>query len=180
MNSTSPTSTLDPADSASVPSTEAWEARIAELLAELSQVQGDLLELLGAKSRAIAGNDYAALAECTTQEVELLARLEACHTHRERLLELARHEGRPAATVEQLTESLEGPRRRELRQGVTDARRRMRLLQHQSLANWVIAQRTLIHLSQMIEIVATGGQMRSTYGAKEAAVVGGSLVDQQA
>jgi hypothetical protein len=159
--------------------TEAWESRIAVMLAELSQVQSDLLELLGAKSEAIANGDYPALAECTRREGELLVRLEACHAHRQQLLEAAREEGRPATSVEHLADSLEGTRRRELRQGVTDARRRMRLLQHHSLTSWVAAQRTLIHLSQMIEIVATGGKMRSTYGHREVHT-GGALVDHKA
>ncbi|MCU0373434.1 MAG: hypothetical protein MUE56_09370, partial [Ignavibacteria bacterium] len=30
----------------------------------------------------------------------------------------------------------------------------MRLLQHQSLTNWVLAQRSMLHLSQLLEIIA--------------------------
>jgi hypothetical protein len=56
----------------------------------------------------------------------------------------------------------------------------MRLLQHHSLTNWVVTQRTLIHLSQMIEIVATGGRMSSTYGRPESVATSGGFVDHQA
>jgi hypothetical protein len=56
----------------------------------------------------------------------------------------------------------------------------MRLLQHQSLANWVLAQRSLLHVSQLIEIIATGGRMQPTYGDKESVHARGSLVNQQA
>jgi flagellar biosynthesis/type III secretory pathway chaperone len=146
----------------------------------LSHVQGDLLALLGRKGEALASKNYTVLSECTAQESDLLARLEACHACRQELLEAARAEGRPASTVEELAGSIETPRRKELRREVTEARRRMRLLQHQSLANWVVAQRTLIHLSQLIEVVATGGKMRSTYGTAEPSLCGGSLVDHQA
>jgi hypothetical protein len=159
---------------------EVWESRIAELLANLSQVQGDLLALLGRKGEALAQKDYAVLAECTSQESDLLARLEACHACRQQLLDAAREEGHPAVSVEQLAGSIDTPRRHELRRQVTEARRRMRLLQHQSLSNWVVAQRTLIHLSQLIEVVATGGRMRTTYGAADSVLFGGALVDQQA
>jgi hypothetical protein len=44
----------------------------------------------------------------------------------------------------------------------------------------VLAQRTLIHLSQMLEIIATGGQMQPTYGKKESVGASGALVDQEA
>lgn len=157
-----------------------WEDRIAELLGELSQVQSDLLQVLGAKSGAMASGDHEVLHHCTTREVELLARLEACHEHRQRLLEAARQEGLPADSVEHLASSIEGPRRHELRQEVTDTRRRMRLLQHQCLTNWVVTQRNLIHLSQMIEIVATGGRMQSTYGGETPQSASAGFVDQQA
>ncbi len=157
-----------------------WEDRVAELLGELSQVQSYLLAVLGTKSGAIAKGDLESLAACTGHEEQLLLRLEQCHVHREQLLAAAREEGRPATTVEDLALSLDGPRRHELRQGVTDARRRMRLLQHHSLTNWVVTQRTLIHLSQMIEIVATGGKLNSIYGRPEAVASSGGFVDHQA
>ena len=45
-----------------------------------------------------------------------------------------------------------------------EAAERSRLLQHQSLTNWVLVQRSLLHLSQLIEIIATGGRPKPTYG----------------
>jgi hypothetical protein len=42
----------------------------------------------------------------------------------------------------------------------------------------VVVQRTLIHLSQMLEIIATGGQMQPTYGKKESVQARGALVDR--
>jgi hypothetical protein len=55
---------------------------------------------------------------------------------------------------------------------------RARLLQHQALANWVLAQRTVLHLSQILEIIATGGRLQPTYGKENPIAAGGSLVDQ--
>ncbi len=63
---------------------------------------------------------------------------------------------------------------------IRDARARARLLQHQSLTNWVFVQRTLIHLSQMLEIIATGGRLHPTYGKGDTADTSGNLVDQEA
>ena len=61
-----------------------------------------------------------------------------------------------------------------------EATARMRLLQHHSLTNWVLVQRTLIHLSQMLEIIATGGRLKPTYGKDDSVNSGGFLVDQAA
>ena len=57
---------------------------------------------------------------------------------------------------------------------------RMDLLQHHSLANWVLAQRSLLHISQLLEIIATGGRLRPTYGKSEPVLARGALVDQEA
>ncbi len=55
-----------------------------------------------------------------------------------------------------------------------------RLLQHQSLANWVFVQRTLLYLARLLEIIATGGRSEPTYGRAESTRSGGALVDQAA
>jgi hypothetical protein len=56
----------------------------------------------------------------------------------------------------------------------------MRLLQHQSLTNWVLAQRAVLHVSQLLEIIATGGRLQPTYGDGDTLHNRGSLVDQEA
>ena len=56
----------------------------------------------------------------------------------------------------------------------------MRILQHHSLANWVLAQRSLLHVSQLLEIIATGGRMQPTYGDSESVHARGSLVNHEA
>ena len=58
--------------------------------------------------------------------------------------------------------------------------KRTRVLRHHSLTNWVLVQRTLIHLSQMLEIIATGGEMQPTYGKEESVHARGALVDRAA
>ena len=41
-----------------------------------------------------------------------------------------------------------------------------------------LVQRALIHLSQMLEIIATGGQMQPTYEKKDSVEASGALVDR--
>jgi len=59
------------------------------------------------------------------------------------------------------------------------AAHRTRLLRHSSLTNWVLMQKTLLHLSQLLEIIATGGQFQPTYEKGGCASTTGALVNRE-
>lgn len=158
-------------------SDDGWDQRIASLLTDLTSVQNDLLALLGTKRKLIAAGDSEALEALSGDEEQLTERLMNCHHRRQQLLAGAAEQGKPSDSLQSLTASLPRAERDRLRPEVTAARQRARLLQHQSLTNWVVVQRTLLHLSQMVEIIASGGRMKPTYG-READARGGNLVDQ--
>ncbi|MBI3464526.1 MAG: flagellar export chaperone FlgN [Planctomycetes bacterium] len=155
-----------------------WEEELSALLTDLSAVQTELLDLLSRKRQLLVKADLDALAELQPDEEQLAARLQVCHDRRAALLQQAAERGLPAASVRDLTAALPRDQRQELTPRVKQTAARARLLQHQSLANWVLAQRTVLHLSQMLEIIATGGRLQPTYGKENSAAAGGSLVDQ--
>jgi flagellar biosynthesis/type III secretory pathway chaperone len=155
-----------------------WEGEIADLLGELSAVQDDLLAVLADKRARLAGGDAAALEALVPREEAILARLQACHRRRCELIARAADQGAGADSVRGLAAGL-APGVRDRALGRIDAAAdRFRLLRHQSLANWVLAQRTLLHLSQLVEIIATGGRNVPTYGTGAAPRAAGALVDQ--
>ena len=156
-----------------------WESAIAGLLEELSTVQQELLELLLAKRERMAENDIHRIAELHPQEEELGDRLKACHDRRAELLSIAANHGLPSENLGELTSSLKPDGAGSLVGRVKDAASRMRLLHHHSLANWVLAQRTMLHLSQLLEIIATGGRLQPTYGRGESSISSGALVDRE-
>lgn len=155
-----------------------WEQELAALLGELSSVQDDLLALLAEKHRVLVRAEPPELAELQRREEQIVLRLQACHDRRGELLERARLEGLPSDSVRSLTETLPGEERGQLRGRIRDAAARGRLLRHQSLTHWLLAQRTLIHLAQMLEIIATGGRTQPTYGRGSPSPASGALVDQ--
>jgi len=155
-----------------------WEQELAALLGELSSVQDDLLALLAEKHRVLVRAEPPELAELQLREERIVQRLQACHDRRGELLERAKLEGLPSDSVRSLAETLPGEERGQLRVRVRDAAARGRLLRHQSLTHWLLAQRTLIHLAQMLEIIATGGRTQPTYGMGAPAPASGALVDQ--
>ena len=54
------------------------------------------------------------------------------------------------------------------------------LLRQHNVTNWVVTQRGMLHASQMLEIIATRGRLRSTYTRehqRNTGATGGTLVD---
>jgi hypothetical protein len=157
-----------------------WENEIAGLLTELSSVQGDLLAVLSEKRQTLASGDHEALLATAGREQTLIERLNACHQRRQQLLDRAAAEGLPSESVKSLSQQLSGESQVRIQAGIEEAAERGQFLQQQCLTNWVLVQRTLLHLSQMIGIIATGGQPMPTYGKGSDCAVSGALVDRAA
>src|SRR5687768_804663 len=155
---------------------DAWETDITSLLAELSDVQSTLLEVLTEKRKILATGDHAALVAMSQREEHLIERLQACHDRRHELLAHADSEGLPADSIGALSGSLPPASRDRMQASIRETANRTRLLQHQSLTNWVLVQRSLLHLSQLIEIIATGGRLKPTYGNGSDRQSSGALV----
>jgi hypothetical protein len=164
---------------------DTWESDIAALLTDLAEVQSAVLDLLAEKRQVLATSDHQALSAMTAREQQLADRLQACHVQRQQLLARAQAEGLPADSISSLSGHLAPEGRARMQASIRQSAERSRLLQHQCLTNWVLVQRTLLHLSQLIEIIATGGRLKPTYSNSAdrhpppgGAMVGGALVDR--
>ena len=156
-----------------------WEPELARLLGDLSRVQDELLKMLARKRELLVAADTAGLAALGPQEEQLAAALQDCLRRREQLLTQAAGEGRPSGSLQALAATLSQADRKGVEDDLRAARAQARLLRHHSLTNWVLIQRTLIHLSQVLEIIATGGRLQPTYGGGTPAPAG-ALVDRAA
>ena len=157
-----------------------YESEIGELLAELADVQSALLGVLNEKRQLLMKNDVDALTAIGPREQDLAARLQACHERRQQLLAQADADGLPADSIESLSGELGADSKQRVQASIREAANRSQLLRHQCLTNWVVVQRTLLHLSQLIEIVATGGRPKPTYDKGPGYHSGGALVDRAA
>ncbi len=156
----------------------AWDRELAALLEELLAVQDDSLEVISRKCRLLGAADTEGLALLGREEERLIERLGECLRRREDLLRRAAAEGMPAENLGALARTLPKTELGNLPQQVEVARAKARLLQHQNLTNWVIAQKSVIHLSQLLEIIATGGRLQPTYGNEGGVAATGALVDR--
>ena len=137
-----------------------WESELAELLERLGSTQEKLLAMLSQKHDLLLKRDHEGLAAIAPQEESLSAELQACHELRQQLLDRAAEEGLPADSIQSLTHALPADKAQSLQQPIDESNRRSQLLRHQSIAQWVVVQRTVLHLSHMLEIIATGGQLK--------------------
>lgn len=156
----------------------AWDSEIAEMLSELSATQDELFAVLNERRNRIAKGTTEGLDDVQHREQRVLERLEQCHRKRSELLEKAGDNGFASDSIRSLAASLQTEQRGDLGEQVKTAANRMQLLRHQSIANWVLAQQALVHLSQMIEIIATGGRLQPTYGEGASSLATGNLIDQ--
>lgn len=157
-----------------------WESQLAGLLERLSAAQRELLSLLATKRELLVQRDHQGLATLSAREGQLSDELRACHAERERMLAEADAQGLPHNSLADLTAALPGRSAGALGESVDEARQRARLIRHECLTQWVAVQRTVLHLSQMLEIIATGGRSQPTYGNGTSRSVerGGALIDQ--
>jgi hypothetical protein len=157
-----------------------WESKIADLLNDLSAVQDRSLEVLAKKRDLIVAGDTEGLADLGKEEEQVVHDLQGCLGRREQLLQQARQDGLPSESLQSLAQGLPGDIGRAIPERIRQTEHRARILQHHSLTNWVLVQKTLLHLSQMLEIVATGGRLQPTYGKEESSHLCGALVDREA
>lgn len=153
------------------------ELEVNGLLSELKSVQEELLAVLNEKHKYLAVADVESMAPLQAKEQQLMERLNQCQLRREQILKLAQSQGTSVDSISQLANKLPSGRMGDLGKEVRESQTRMKLLQHQSLTNWVLAQRGLLHVSQMLEIIATGGRIQPTYGDKERLHARGGLLD---
>ncbi len=162
----------------STSTTITWESQLAALLERLSAAQRELLALLATKRELLVRRDHAGLALLVEREARVADELRACHAERQRMLAAADAEGLPNSSLADLSAKLPGQAEQQLGDTVGQAREQARLIRHECLTQWVAVQRTVLHLAQMLEIIATGGRGQPTYGKGRGLERGGALIDQ--
>src|SRR5688572_25975519 len=143
---------------ATVTTETGWEQELGDFLAELTTVQSELLSVLNSKREAVARGDIEAVDALRPRAEQLLDQLQTFQDRRAHMLESAAEQGLPSSSLSKLATHAAPTHRSKLGKQVKESAARMRLVQHECLANWVLAQRSLLHISQMLEIIATGGR----------------------
>lgn len=156
------------------------ERNLVDFLQELALVQDELLDVLNRKRNCLARGVLSEFHELQTREEGIIERLTACQQKRTQLLREAQELGIDSENLSDLAETIDHQHESQLQPRVRQLKGRMRILQSGTLTNWLLAQRTLLHIAQLIEIIATGGQMQPTYAVGESVQPRGSLLNREA
>ncbi len=160
---------------------ENWQKDLSSFFDELSEVQHELAVVLVEKRQRLIDVDAEVLQIVEARENQLLARLQQCSEHRQELLAAAKHRGLPAESLQSALAALpQDDQRQALQSQLADAAMRCLQLRHTSITNWVLAQRSFIHISHLLKIIATGDHRSPTYDKEEAGAVRGGLLDSDA
>lgn len=157
-----------------------WETELASFMNDLLAVQSETIDMLTRRRQMLAEANADGLLGLGHDEQELIDRLQGCLVRRQELLDQAGKEGLATKDIRSLANSLPREQRGDAKLRIAEINARTRLLKKQTLVNWVVTQRVLIHLSQMLEIIATRGRGKPTYEKDSQAATGGFLVNQEA
>lgn len=158
-----------------------WQTELTVFLNELESAQENALKVLRRKQVSLANANVKEMQTIADEESAAVERLDVCLQRRERLLAEAAKNNMPSDTIENLCKSQ--PQTTNLTKRIKKSKHNSRLIQYQSLTNWVLTQRSVIHLNQLIELIKNKGKKSPTYNKnkqKSNPDNGGNLVDKVA
>ncbi|MDR1385872.1 MAG: flagellar protein FlgN [Planctomycetaceae bacterium] len=162
---------------------EHWQHQLSKFLKSLLSAQQETITLLERKQSLFAANDLTAIETMIPQERQAAETLQQCLAERQKLLQDAAAEGLPSESVGMLARAVVPDQDEEFWRIFRTTQYQSSLLRQHNITNWVVTQRGLLHISQMLDIIAARGQPRPTYTrnhSKNIGTTGGSLMDRKA
>jgi hypothetical protein len=154
---------------------------IDHVLTGLERTQGEIESLQTGKTTALQHLRPGELQSLATREEELSRRLRGVLLQRSQLLQRARSAGVPVSSLTQLAGAIGREDRALLLERIQVAQEQADRIRRQNWTHWIIAHRCYSHYTDILEMIAHGGQAAPTYTrGKPAPVVGGAILDASA
>ena len=154
------------------------KTKLIDFLKQLAAAQKATLHILQKKQTLLVKLAPQALAAIEVEEQSALEQLRSALEKREEVLQAAKQEGIHVDSIPMLCDRL-FPKNFEIRKLLDRANSRSRRLRFVALTNWTMSQKSMIHLSQLLELIETRGQGKATYKPTKGSE-GGGLVDRVA
>ena len=135
---------------------------IQNFLQQLIETQSQVLAILKKKQTILVKPEKEAIALVTAEEEEALNKMQNILKRREELLTAARLQNVQSNTIEQLCGHF-FPHNTEVQKLLDEAKHRTHQIGLLAYTNWTIARKSLIHVSQILELLETQGQGKTTY-----------------
>ena len=135
---------------------------LQDFLHQLIESQSQMLAILHKKQAILVKPEKEALALIATEEEKALKTMQNVLQRREELLTSARLQNIQGDSIEQLCGHF-FPKNVEVQKLLDESRHRTQQIRLLAYTNWTISRKSLIHVSQILELLETQGQGKTTY-----------------
>ena len=160
-----------------------WEKDLTRFVQELDTTQKEVLNVLERNRQLLSNIDAKGVEKFTLEEQQVAEKLQNCLEKREKLLQYAKAEQLPSENIESLAKHVISDKTSEFYKLFEQVKHQTRHIHLYGVTNWIVTQKSINHVSQMLEIIATGGRGKPTYTRthnRNVGVTGGSIVDRKA
>ena len=155
------------------------KTEILNFLHQLIETQSQMIAVLYEQQKVLVRPEKEAMATVTTKEKEAIETMQCVLNRREELLTAARLQNISGDTIEQLCEHF-FPRNLEVHKLLGEAKHRTHQIRLLAYTNWTMSRKSMIHVSQILELLETQGQGKTTYQRSQTNTSGGGFVDRVA
>ena len=152
---------------------------LLDFLNQLIETQRQMIAVLHEQQKVLVRPEKEAMASVTVKEKKAIETMQQVLNRREELLTAARLQNTSGDTIEQLCEHF-FPRNIEVHKLLDEAKNRTHQIRLLAYTNWTMSRKSMIHVSQILELLETQGQGKATYQRAKTNVSGGGFVDRVA
>lgn len=135
---------------------------ILNFLHQIAETQEQTVTVLRKKQTILVKPEKEAMASITAEEEAALAKMQQVLKWREEILTSARLQNIPGETIEQLCEHF-FPHNADVQKLLDAVKQRTQQIQLTAYTNWRMSRMSMIHISQILELLETRGQGKATY-----------------
>jgi len=135
---------------------------LLDFLKRLVEAQDQMLAVLREKQAILVHPAKEAIALISVAEEKALEKMQRILEQREELLTAARLQNIPGNSIEQLCGHL-FPRNIDVHKLLNESRHRTQQIGLLAYTNWTMSRKSLIHIAQILELLETRGQGKTTY-----------------
>ena len=156
------------------------KANLQDFLSQLSGAQAKMLAVLHKKQAILVRPDKDAIASIEAEEESILEEMQSVLNRREEILTAARMQNIHCDSIEHMCEHF-FPHNIEIQKWINEIKAQTQQIQLLAYTNWTMTRKSLIHVSQILELLKTRGQGKTTYSQRSTSeTTGGGFVDRVA
>ena len=135
---------------------------LLDFLNQLIETQDQMLAVLSEKQKILVKPEKEALVRITTDEEHMVEKMQQMLNRREELLTAARLQNIVSDSIEQLCGRF-FPQNVDVQKMLDAVKHRAHQIHLLAYTNWTMSRKSMIHVSQILELLETRGQGKTTY-----------------